>query len=39
MRAGRWLTGGAAILAGLLIFAGQAGELAFAPASGAQTAV
>jgi hypothetical protein len=32
-------TGVAAILAGVLIFAGQAGELAFGPASSAQTAV
>jgi len=32
-------TGVAAILAGMLIFAGQAGELAFGPASDARTAV
>jgi hypothetical protein len=32
-------TGVAAILAGVLIFAGQAGELAFGPASDAQTAI
>jgi hypothetical protein len=32
-------TGAAAILAGVLIFAGQAGELAFGPASSAQNAV